>query len=321
MAERYTYAVARIHAAENTLLSMQDMEKLISCRDAEHAFSVLSEMGYDCAEAKSADDIISRERARLWELLGELAGDTSVFDIFRYENDFHNLKAAIKLTVTHDRCDKVFIEGGCVPYREIAEAAKAHDYSALPEFLRVSAEKAARLLYETGDGGLCDVTIDRAYLEKLTEEGRRADSEFIKNYAELTVMLADVRIAARGCRLGKSVEFFGRALAECNSINIEKLGANAAKGFDELCEYLVSEGLREAAEALSVSYAAFEKWCDDRLMEEVRKQKYDCFTVAPIAAFMLAKEAELKMVGLVLTGKQNRLGDEIIRERLRELYV
>lgn len=321
MAERYTYAVARIHAAENALLSAQDMEKLISCRDSERAVAALSEMGYDCSEAKSADEVISRERARLWKLLGELVGDMSAFNVFRCENDFHNLKAAIKLTVTKDSCDRVFVEGGCVPYREIAEAAKTHDYSALPEFLRIPAEKAARLLYETGDGGLCDVTIDRAYLEKLTEEGRRADTEFIRSYAELNVALADIRIAARGCRLGKSAEFFGRALAECDLINAERLGINAAKGFEELCGYLVSVGMRGAAEALSVSYTAFEKWCDDRLMEETRKQKYNCFTAAPIAAFMLAKEAELKMVGLILTGKQNMLGDDIIRERLRELYV
>lgn len=121
--------------------------------------------------------------------------------------------------------------------------------------------------------------------------------------------------------MGKSAEFFGRALAECDLINAERLGINAAKGFEELCGYLASVGMRGAAEALSVSYTAFEKWCDDRLMEETRKQKYNCFTAAPIAAFMLAKEAELKMVGLILTGKQNMLGDDIIRERLRELYV
>ena len=33
------------------------------------------------------------------------------------------------------------------------------------------------------------------------------------------------------------------------------------------------------------------------------------------------EESELKMVGLVLTAKQNKLDETVIRERLRELYV
>ena len=258
MSEQYTYAVARIHAMEDALLSIQDLEKLLSCSDGKSALEALSEMGYDCADAKSADEVQHAERERLWRLISELVDDMSVFNVFLYEN---------------------------------------------------------------GDGGLCDVIIDKAYLEMLKDEGKRSDSEFIRKYAELTVALTDIRIAARGCRLGKSAEFFGRALAGCETLNVDLLGANAAKGFDELCEYLSSTDYAGAAETLAESYTAFEKWCDDRIMEEVRRQKHNYFTVAPIAAYLLAKEAELKAVGLILTGKQNRLDDNIIKERLRELYV
>ena len=321
MSEQYTYAVARIHAMEDALLSIQDLEKLLSCSDGKSALEALSEMGYDCADAKSADEVQHAERERLWRLISELVDDMSVFNVFLYETDFHNLKAAIKLTVTHDKTDRVFIDGGTVPYRKIADAVENREYSELPKFLRAAALAAAGLLYENGDGGLCDVIIDKAYLEMLRDEGKRSDSEFIRKYAELTVALTDIRIAARGCRLGKSAEFFGRALAGCETLNVDLLGANAAKGFDEFCEYLSSTDYAGAAETLAESYTAFEKWCDDRIMEEVRRQKHNYFTVAPIAAYLLAKEAELKAVGLILTGKQNRLDDNIIKERLRELYV
>ena len=296
MSEQYTYAVARIHAMEDALLSIQDLEKLLSCSDGKSALEALSEMGYDCADAKSADEVQHAERERLWRLISELVDDMSVFNVFLYETDFHNLKAAIKLTVTHDKTDRVFIGGGTVPYKKIADAVENREYSELPEFLRAAALAAAGLLYENGDGGLCDVIIDKAYLEMLKDEGKR-------------------------CRLGKSAEFFGRALAGCETLNVDLLGANAAKGFDEFCEYLSSTDYAGAAETLAESYTAFEKWCDDRIMEEVRRQKHNYFTVAPIAAYLLAKEAELKAVGLILTGKQNRLDDNIIKERLRELYV
>ncbi len=81
MSEQYTYAVARIHAMEDALLSIQDLEKLLSCSDGKSALEALSEMGYDCADAKSADEVQHAERERLWRLISELVDDMSVFNV------------------------------------------------------------------------------------------------------------------------------------------------------------------------------------------------------------------------------------------------
>jgi len=72
---------------------------------------------------------------------------------------------------------------------------------------------------------------------------------------------------------------------------------------------------------LEHSLSAFERWCDNRLIREIRPQKYNPFTVSPLAAFLLARENEIKTVRILLLGKRNRLPEESIRERLREMYV
>ena len=41
----------------------------------------------------------------------------------------------------------------------------------------------------------------------------------------------------------------------------------------------------------------------------------------PLAAYILARRNEIKCVRMILTGKQNELADDMIRERLREMYV
>lgn len=321
MAEQYIYAAARIHAMENALLSMQDIEQLLSLKSYNDCVNMLLEKGYDCGSAESVDEIIKNERIKLRKLISELTDDMSVFDIFLYENDFHNLKAAIKLLVSGDKAERVFINDATVPVELIEKAVEEKDYSCLPEFLRGAAEKAQLALLETGDGGLCDVIVDKAYLEELVRAGERQENQFLKDYANTCAALADIRIAVRGARLEKTQEFFMRSLAECPGIDAAALAAAAAKGTDELCEYLETTRFSEAAAMAKESFAAFEKWCDDVLMREIKKQKSDLFTVAPIAAFWLGKEAELKAVGLVLTAKQNHLDENVIRERLRELYV
>ncbi|MBQ9757362.1 MAG: V-type ATPase subunit [Clostridia bacterium] len=321
MPEMYTYAVARLHASENNMLSNQDLERLLSSNNVHEALAILAEKGYDTMSTENADAVLEIERKKLWNLISELVDDISVFDIFLYENDFHNLKAAVKSVVTKDYCGSIFVSSGTVSAETVLKAVKEREFGELPEFLRETAEKAVKALLETGDGGLCDVIIDKAYLEMLLECGKKSDIDLIKNYAETTVALANIKIAARGSRTGKSAEFFRRSLAGCKTLDVESLGGCAAKGFEELLEYLKGTDYLEAASVLAKSYTAFEKWCDDRIMREAKKEKNNQFTIAPIFAHILAKESEFKMVGLVLTAKQNKLSEDAIRERLRELYV
>ena len=76
-----------------------------------------------------------------------------------------------------------------------------------------------------------------------------------------------------------------------------------------------------AVEVLNQSASAFERWCDNRLIEKIQPQKYETTTVAPLAAWLLARENEIKTVRILLSGKRNGLSDDAIRERLREMYV
>ena len=207
MPDKYTYAVARIHTKENNMLSLQELERLLAAEGMSEAFAFLGEKGYDTLNVETVDDLIRREREKMWKLISELVPDLSVFDIFLYETDFHNLKAAVKAFVTQDETEGVFIDGGTEDYSLINNAIKNREYDLLPEFLRETAEKAVKALLETGDGGICDIICDRAYLENCLKAAENSDNPMIRRFGELTVALADIRIAARGVRLGKMQSF------------------------------------------------------------------------------------------------------------------
>ncbi len=321
MSEQYTYAVARIHANESSMLSTQDMERLMSSAGFNEALGVLAEKGYDTTDVGSSDEILARERKKTYKLISELVGDMSAFDIFFLENDFQNLKAAVKSAVTSEASQNIYVSGGTVSKELIDSAVKTREFDKLPEFLRDIAEKALKTLLETSDGGLCDLMIDKAYLERLLEQGQKSNSKMVRQYAELYTAMSDIRIAVRGCRLEKNREFFKRSLVECKTLSADSLAESSAKSMDDLFEYLLTTDYSDAVDVIKESYIAFEKWCDDKVMYELRKEKSNNFTIGPIAAYILAKETELKAVGLILTAKQNNLEMSVIRERLRELYV
>lgn len=318
--EDYVYAVARIRSKELSLFGSQTLEQLMACKTFEECLRVLSDKGWDTSSG-DAEGILAAEREKTWGLMRELVGDLSVFDVFLYANDYHNLKAAVKQVCTRTDTPGIYFENGTVDPQLILRAVREQNFSLLPERMAKAGEEACGVLLRNHDGQLCDVVVDRAALEAILEAGKASDNEVLREYAELTAASADVRIAVRSARTGKSPEFLARALVPCAALDVKKLARAAASGTDAVLEYLLLTPYAGAVPAIRESVSAFERWCDDLLIERIRPQKYNPFTIAPLAAYLLARENEIKTVRIILSGKLNRLSDGSVRERLRETYV
>ena len=157
--------------------------------------------------------------------------------------------------------------------------------------------------------------------EAVKEEGAKSDSKLIKQYAEEMVAVANIRVAVRCAKTKKSKDFMERAIVACDSLSKASLIKGAESGIDGICSYLQSAGYSEAAEHIKESPSAFERWCDNRIIDKIKEEKYNSFSAGPILAYFLARENEIKTVRIILTGKLNNLSDDFIRERLRKMYV
>ena len=70
-----------------------------------------------------------------------------------------------------------------------------------------------------------------------------------------------------------------------------------------------------------MSQSEFERWCDNQVIEAMKPQKYNPFSVGPLVAYALARENEIKTVRIILSGKRTGMPEASIRERVREMYV
>ncbi|MCR5636421.1 MAG: V-type ATPase subunit [Clostridiales bacterium] len=323
MAKEYIYAVSRIHAKEQSLLTMQDLNGLIMCPDYESCVNMLKDKGYGGENDGNNSELMLRsESEKTAELLNELLGDEKdALDIFKYKADFHNLKLAIKSAITLSEPDEYIMRGGKTEPQSIIKSVAEKKFELLPDYLRDVCEKAFSTLLETGRGQLCDIIIDKAYLEFIYKQGSFSDSKAISLYAKLTVLGGNVKTAVRCADFGKGLDFIKNALADTPVIDIKELSKAALDGIDAVCACISNTEFFELADALRVSVNEFEKQCDNTLMKELRLQKNDHFSVAPLAAYYLAKESEMKSVRLILSAKLNNLDENVIKERLRDLYV
>lgn len=322
MAEnQYTYAVARIRSKELKLLDKSAMEQLLACKTYEECLHFLSDKGWGMTGEESAEELLSVEREKTWNLMGELVEDMSVFNTFLYENDFHNLKAAIKQVYMNQEIPNIYIDHGTISWEVIYEAVKNHDFSTLPEYMRTPAENAYEVQMHTGDGQLCDIIIDKATLDTIYEKSKQSGNELLIGYAELKVAAANINIVIRGNKMGKGKEFFERSIGECDSLDKRELMEAALSDIEGIYSYLEKTVYKDAVEAIKESPSAFERWCDNFMISHIKPQKYNPFTLSPLAAYILARENEIKSIRILLSGKLNQLPMESIRERLREMYV
>ena len=244
-----------------------------------------------------------------------------VFDVLSLPKLYHNLKAAIKEVCTEVENKNIFYDDCEISGEEMYAIVQNKEFDKLPGNMPATAREAFDTLLHTRDGQLCDLIIDRATLETMLEAGKKSGEKIIEEYAQTAVAIADIKIAVRSQKTGKNADFMKKAMVNCSEINVDQLTQAALAGVEEIAQYLEGTSYREGADALRISPSAFERWCDNKMTDSMRSQKYESFSVGPLLAYLLARQNEIKTVRIILTGKQNEFPDESIRERIREMYV
>lgn len=318
----FAYGVAHIRAHELSLLSNDNLESMISAANLGEAVRVLGDKGWD-TESGDISEMLLKESEKNWKLICDCLPAEHLLDCLIVENDFHNLKTSVKTAFTKENPDQYFLFPCVYDPQQVKEAIEKKDFSSLPECMGETAEKAYDVLARLGSGQMSDVIIDRQAMAIKLQLAEKSDSTLLKNAVAMNVAAANIKIALRCVKTGKSLDFMKKAMSEeCPIIDIETLQRKAVEGENAVTSYL--EGVKEFSQAASLlkeSSTLFEKYLDDAIMDKVKEAKFTSFGVEPIFAYFMAREAEIKNVRVILSLKRNGISSDEIRKRVRESYV
>ncbi|MCD7828215.1 MAG: V-type ATPase subunit [Clostridiales bacterium] len=316
----YVYAVGRIRVKELSLLSSTDIKRLIGAKSYREAAAMLESSGYEI-HSEDYSDALNRRKAEVWQLMKEVLPDIHDMDSLIVKNDFSNMKAAIKTTIT-GADPKEFMLTPCVyTPEEICKAVSDRNFSALPEMMSKAGEKAYDILARTSSAQLSDAVIDKAAMKAMLSLAKKADNEMLSQIAECTVACADIKTAYRCILAEKNTDFMKYAISSCGAFESREIIQRAAMGMDEFLSWLEKTDYSGAAAALRLSSTAFEKYCDDRITEITQKGKNTSFGITPIVAYYIACETEILTLRIILSGKLNNVPADTISARARETYV
>ena len=329
----YIYAVSRIRVKEKSLLTDSDISAMIAMKTEDEVLDYLQSKGWGTDADRTASAILAAEEDRTLEAMDDLGLDEETMNILSYPKMFHNLKTGIQEITTAESPGKAYYDLPGFGKEQVRSILERNAFDELPEALRQVAPTALEIMLKTKDGQMCDTIVDRACLEAMSDAARHSKNRLLQRYLELTVALTDIRIAVRASGMGKSEDYLRSAIAGTSLLDTDELIRAAAAGKTQpesgsdpdaespLYRYLDHAGFSAAVEALKSSPAAFERWCDNELIDLIRPMRTVNESVGPVLAYYLARENEIKTVRIILTAKANDFPDEVIEERVRKMYV
>jgi V/A-type H+-transporting ATPase subunit C len=325
----YLGVSAYVRAMENSLLTQEQFEQLITARSYDEEVKLLQSFGYSELEPKHPEAIdadLTLVRAEALEELGAALPNPGVLDVFRIKYDYHNIKAMLKAEVMNVSPGAMLADLGRVSVEELFVAQRENDGSNLPGLLASAVYVGREVLSKTRDPQLFDVAVDKWYFRDLLETAERSGSAFLTGYVRLQIDAANLRTLVRTLRMGKNEDFLRGVLFKGGEITTEELLRVSAGRGAGLAELFAPTALAAAAEEGAGllhggAVTDFEKLCDDAQTAYLEDARLIPFGEAPVLAYLAARETEYTNLRIVLMGRMAGVPAEVIRSRLRAGYV
>lgn len=329
--DSYIFCDALIRASERTFLSETKLLRAAEAKDFSASMAVLDEYGYgDGRTLENPRDfagLLADEEKRAADLVFSAVPDKEELEMFRYPKDYHNAKAALKAEFLGLDPMKYMSEGGRFEPAAMAAMIRERNFIFFSSEMKEAVDRAAEVFGKGGDPQEIDIILDKACYKEMLKAAENTGDGFLIGYVRLLVDILNIITFVRLRSIKKPWTFFQKVFLEGGSVPENMFIAGYEESYHQLSEKFAPYGFREIFEKGAAkagedgTYSLLEKMCDNKRIDYIKDAKFVSFGIAPCAAFLIAKESEVKNLRMILSGKIAGTPKEVIVERLRKTYV
>ncbi len=317
---RYAFCVAKIRAIEKRMLTKQDIASLVDYTDLTSAFAFLVQKGY-AKEEETLNELIKRQGNELDSLLAECVPDKKELRNLYILNDYFNIKVLVKCALENINPDEFILYPSAINIRNIDKKAVISDFAFMQDEYRNIAQRAYNIALKSENGKFSDAVIDKATIDALSACAQTKKCGLFGKICAFLADSANIKIALRCAVTSQDFDYINEAIGDCNSLDKSKLISATASGYDDLIAYLETTSYKEGVSVYIEKPSAFEKWCDDRIIEITSGAVYTSFGFDPVVSYFYRKNLEIKTVRMILSAIKSGVSKYEIKERVRELYA
>jgi V/A-type H+-transporting ATPase subunit C len=317
---RYGYAVGRVRVLEGRLLGRGTLERLLDAPDLKEQKRVLAEthVGRYLEGADSAEGIERALESSLIDLYDEFLTRAdlpeAVVSYFRLPHDFGNVRAAVKARVLGIPLDGLLSGLGSIPAESFLDAG-----AGLPE-------PFGSLLTTWDDAeeppalDEVEVAVDRVLFGALAAAAKRSRVRFLRDLTSLRIDVANARLLLRARAKAMPAYEIGARVLDGGTALLAALATEATRmSAEELADAIVkTRALGRATQADLTDLERFDMVGDALVAERMLAARRAPGGAEPVLAYVLAREAEVRLLRAVLVGRLAELDAATVRVSVRE---
>ena len=329
---KFTQAVSRIWVLETRLLDKAKIDRMIEATSATEVLRILNETEYanvstNVKRPEDYEEILTSELSRVYNLVYEISPVKEVVKVMSLKYDYHNIKVILKEKVLGKDFTHMLIKLGSLDIQDIRNKVNSDNYKSLNGNLGKAVAEALKTFEDTKDPQKIDIIIDKYMFIELIEIKNALNYKFIDNLVKAMVDSTNIRTLLRIKKQNKGKDFAEEVIVSGGAIDKSKL-INLLNESPEnimnklqstIYSNLVKEGLEGYIETNSANL--LEKLSDNYIMALMKDSKLVTFGPERILSYIYAKETEIKIIRIIMVGKLNNIAEEVIIERLRDIYV
>ncbi|MFN3301508.1 MAG: V-type ATPase subunit [Patescibacteria group bacterium] len=325
----YTFITGKIRYLETKLLNVVDLERMIDAPNLESAFKILYDTDYGAHllerkpeefEMVILDDLLEDKK-----LLWQFVFDKDLIKFLLLEYDFHNLKVIFKEKLYNKDLDYLLIPLGFFEPVIFKKVIIDKERIKIDKEFQEIIDEANNFLKPDLHPYQIEFFFDQKYFLLLKKLAEKLKNKFIIDFVNLKLDLTNLRIFLRIKNLKRDVDFLSQALVIPGKIDINDLINLYHQDIEKTLKYLVkflppyfekyfSEYLKEKDLWL------LEKRFFEAEIEYLRKAKYIAYGPEIVVAYFYAKKNANKNIRLIMSGKLNKIENEILKGKIRALY-
>ena len=329
---KFTQAVSRIWVLETKLLDKPKVERMIEAPSASEVLRILNETEYSNVSAnikrpEDYEEILTAELKRIYDLVYEISPVKEVVKIMSLKYDYHNIKVLLKGKVLDKDLSSMLIKLGNLDLQEIKRKIDGDNLKSLNGIIGKGAQEAMKVFEETKDPQKIDIIVDKYMYKELVEIKNDLNYKFIDNLVKAMIDSTNVRTLLRIKKQNKGRDFAREVIVDGGVIDSSKLisllNESPENIMSKLQSTIYSDLIKEGFEGYisNESVSLLEKLSDNYIMELMKGSKLVTFGPEKILSYIYAKETEIKVIRIIMVGKLNNIAEEVIRERLRDIYA
>lgn len=328
----FTHAVARLRVMEKRLLDKNKVERLLDASGAEEVLRILQETVYseginNIESTYEYEKVLKEELVNLYDSLYKISPVKDVIDIMSMRYDYHNIKVLIKAKALNKDLSNILIPIGTIKVDTLKNCIVTGDLKPLGKDVADAIKNIETKFEETKDPQVIDVLLDKYMFNSMLLKAKEMNIDYITRYVLESIDITNIKTMLRVKKQNKDGRFLESVLIPNGTINtriyLEGLNDSLEGFIAKISRTAYSKVLSSILEeyAASGNISSLDALYDNYIMSHVRDAKRVNFGPEPIIAYIIAKETEIKIIRIIMVGKINGVSTEIIRERLRDLYV